>query len=76
MQKRMTITMNEEVYDGLLRVVGRRRISAFLEQLARPHVLGSALAQGYKAMSLDTEREAEALAWSEALIADADRAAR
>jgi len=31
MQKRMTITMDEAVYEGLVRVVGRRKISAFLE---------------------------------------------
>ena len=36
MQKRMTITMDEVVYEGLVRVVGRRKISAFLEGLARP----------------------------------------
>ena len=76
MQRRMTITMNEEVYQGLLRVVGRRKISAFLEKLARPHVLGGELAAGYQAMAEDTEREAEALAWSEALIGDVDHASR
>lgn len=76
MQKRMTITMNEDVYEGLVRVVGRRKISAFLEKLARPHVLGSELAAGYQAMAADEEREAQALAWSEALIGDVDHAAR
>lgn len=74
MQKRMTITMDETVYEGLVRVVGRRKISAFLERLARPHVLGDDLAEGYKAMSLDTTRELEALEWSEALIGDANHA--
>ena len=72
MQKRMTITMDESVYEGLLRVVGRRKISAFLESLARPHVLGDELADGYRAMAEDTEREQEALAWSEALVGDID----
>ena len=76
MQRRMTITMNEEVYEGLLRVVGRRKISAFLEKLARPHVLGGELAAGYQAMAEDAERESEALAWSEALIGDVDHASR
>jgi hypothetical protein len=72
----MTITLNEEVYQGLLRVVGRRKISAFLEQLARPHVLGGELAAGYQAVTEDAERESEALAWSEALIGDVDHASR
>lgn len=74
MQKRMTITMDEVVYEGLVRVVGRRKISAFLERLARPHVLGRDLADGYKAMALDATREQEALEWCEALIGDANHA--
>ena len=64
--------MDEVVYDGLVRVVGRRKFSAFLECLARPHVLGDDLAEGYKAMGLDAMREQEALEWSEALIGDAN----
>lgn len=70
MQKRMTITMDEVVYEGLVRVVGRRKISAFLENLARPHVVGDDLSAGYRAMGQDSARELEALAWSEALIGD------
>jgi len=70
MQKRMTITMDEAVYEGLVRVVGRRKISGFLESLARPHVVTNELAEGYKAMGQDEKREQEALAWSEALIGD------
>lgn len=76
MQKRMTITMDELVYEGLVRVVGRRKISAFLENLARPHVVGDDLAAGYQAMGQDTAREQDALAWSEALIGDATHAPR
>jgi len=74
MQKRMTITMDEAVYEGLVRVVGRRKISAFLEKLARPHVVGDDLSAGYLAMGQDTAREQEALAWSEALLGDAVQA--
>ena len=76
MQKRMTITMDEAVYDGLVRVVGRRKISAFLERLARPHVTGDDLTEGYRVMAQDVEREQDALAWSEALIGDANHEAR
>lgn len=76
MQKRMTITMDEVVYEGLIRVVGRRKISAFIESLARPHVVGDDLAAGYRAMGQDTAREQEALAWSEALISDVTHASR
>lgn len=74
MRKRMTITMDEVVYEGLVRVVGRRKISAFLENLARPHVVGDDLSAGYRAMGQDKAREQQALAWSEALVGDAAQA--
>lgn len=76
MHKRMTITLDEAVYDGLYRTVGKRRISQFIEDLLRPHVVGTALDEGYKAMAADQEREAEALAWSNALVGDMADAAR
>jgi predicted CopG family antitoxin len=72
MQKKLTITINEKVYDGLYRVVGAGRISQFIERLVRPHVLPDELEAAYAQMAQDDEREAEALAWSEALISDAD----
>jgi siroheme synthase (precorrin-2 oxidase/ferrochelatase) len=72
----MTITMDEAVYEGLVRVVGRRKISSFLESLARPHVVSEDMAKAYRAMAEDTERELEALAWSEALIGDVSHATR
>ena len=76
MQKRMTISIDESVYEGLVRVVGRRKISRFLEDRARPHVVNDELLAGSHAMAADTAREREALEWSIALIADATDEAR
>ena len=77
MPKKLTITVDAEVYDGLHSVIGRRRISRFLNDLARPHVVGQDLSQGYAAMAADEAREAEAQAWAEDLIGDvADEPAR
>lgn len=70
MQKKLTITLNEKVYDQLHRVVGRRRISRFIEDLVRPHVLTPDLETGYQQMAQDQEREVEALEWSEATVRD------
>jgi predicted CopG family antitoxin len=70
MHKKMTITLDEEVYDGLYRVVGRRRMSQFIEDLVRPYVVDEALEQGYRQMAADEAREAEAIEWSEALGRD------
>jgi hypothetical protein len=70
MQKKLTITVDAEVYDGLHTVIGRRRISRFLNDLARPHVTDQDLAAGYAAMAADEAREHEAAAWIEGLIGD------
>jgi len=70
MHKRITITLDESVYDGLYRTVGKRHISQFIEDLLRPHVLDTNLDQGYQAMAADLEREVEATEWCNALIAD------
>lgn len=66
----MTISIDETVYEGLVRVVGRRKISQFLEDLARPHVVKDDLFPGYTAMAADAEREHEAREWNNALIGD------
>jgi hypothetical protein len=77
MQKKLAITVDAEVYDGLHSVIGRRRISRFPNDLARPHVIHSNLAEGYAAMAADEAREQEALEWCEGLIGDvADEPAR
>jgi siroheme synthase (precorrin-2 oxidase/ferrochelatase) len=70
MLKKLTITVDAEVYDGLHNVVGRRRISRFLNDLARPHVVAQSLAPGYTAMAADEAREAEAQEWADAFAVD------
>ena len=70
MQRRLTITIDEDVYDGLYRVAGRRKISKFIESLVRPYVLDSDLDVGYRQMADDTEREAEAMEWIESTAAE------
>lgn len=70
MQKKLTITINEEIYEGLHRVIGRGNISQFIESLLRPHVLDTDLEKEYKTMAKDKKREAEALEWSERLMGD------
>jgi hypothetical protein len=70
MQKKLTITVDERVYDGLHTVVGRRRISRFIESLVRPYVVGKDLDIAYQQMAQDAAREAEALEWAEATVGD------
>jgi hypothetical protein len=71
MQKKLTITVSEEVYKGLHAKIGAGRISRFLDALARPHVVDSEIDAGYEAMAADRDREADALEWAENLLTDA-----
>jgi hypothetical protein len=75
-QKKLTITLDERVYDGLHAVIGRRRISGFIEKLVRPHVIRKDLEEAYKEMAKDEVREAEALDWAEGTIGDVADEAR
>lgn len=70
MSKKLTITIDDEVYEGLYRRVGRRKISRFLENLARPHVVDADLEAAYRVMASDEAREAQADEWTESLIDD------
>jgi len=70
MQRKLTITIDERVYEGLHNVVGRGHISRFVESLVRTHVVGAELETGYRAMSQDKDREAEVLEWAEATVGD------
>lgn len=68
--KKLTITVEDEIYEGLYRKVGPRRISRFLESLARPHVIDEDLELAYREMAADEIREAEAEEWSENLLSE------
>ena len=76
MHKRMSITLDEVVYEGLYRHVGKRRMSQFIEDLVRPYVVDSALDEGYRAMAEDKEREADAMTWCNGLAGDMADASR
>ncbi len=70
MQKKLTITVNEEVYEGLRTVIGPRKISRFIEDLVRPYVLKKDMYAAYEEMAADQIRESEALEWAEATMGD------
>jgi hypothetical protein len=78
MHKRMTITIDEAVYEGLYmyRTIGKRRMGQFIEDLVRPHVMGKQLDEGYLAMAADKQREGDALEWADSLGRDMTDEAR
>lgn len=76
MQKEVTITLDEEVYQELQRSVGQEHISQFIESVIRPHVMPIDMESAYKQMAEDENRESEAFEWAEATVGDARDEAR
>ena len=72
MRKKLTVTIDEKVYEAMHRVIGRGSISRFIEDLVRPHVMELDLEANYRDMAKDEEHEKEALEWVEAMIGDID----
>jgi predicted CopG family antitoxin len=70
MQKKLTVTIDEEVYEGLRDVIGPRKISRFIEELVRPHVIKKDIYAAYKEMAADEVRESKALEWAEGTFGD------
>ena len=70
MQRKLTVTIDEEVYKGLRTVIGPRKISRFIEELVRPHVVRKNMYAAYKEMANDHIRESEALEWAEGTLGD------
>ncbi|OGT46294.1 MAG: addiction module antitoxin [Gammaproteobacteria bacterium RIFCSPHIGHO2_12_FULL_41_20] len=76
MHKKLTITIDEKVYEGLYATIGEGKISQFIESLVKPHVLHQDLELAYKEMAADEKREQQATAWSEGLLGDIHDAKR
>ena len=69
-QKKLTITVDEEVYEGLRKTIGPRKISKFIQELVRPHVVRPNLESDYAEMAKDKKREEEAMEWAEITFKD------
>jgi predicted CopG family antitoxin len=71
-QRKLTITVADDVYRGLHQRVGRGEISRFIENLVRPYVVtDSELEAEYREAAMDAEAEREALDWIEANVDEA-----
>ncbi len=70
MHKDITISLSQDVYEGLYKRLDASDISQFIEDIVRPYVVTDALEAGYRMMAADSAQEAEALEWAEALIGD------
>jgi hypothetical protein len=70
MQKKLTLTIDKDVYEGLQKTIGKRKISKFVQELVRPHVIHPELEAAYAEMARDKKREKEASVWAEATFKD------
>jgi hypothetical protein len=70
MQRKLTLTIDEEVYEGLRKNIGPRKISRFIEDLVRPYVVHPDLESAYAEMARDEKREKEAEEWAETTFKD------
>jgi len=72
MQRKLTITIADDVYRGLHQQIGRGEISRFIEGLVRPYVVSAdELEAEYRAAAEDVVAEQEATAWIEASVDEA-----
>lgn len=72
MQRKLTITIADDVYRGLHQQIGRGEISRFVENLVRPYVVTTDdLEAEYRAAAADTAAEQEAMTWIEARVDEA-----
>lgn len=76
MHRKLTITLDEDIYQGLYATIGAGKISQFIEKLVRPYVATTSLKAAYKEMQQDEARENEANTWIEGVIGDISDEAR
>jgi len=69
-RKKLTVTIDEKVYEGLHKTIGPRKISRFIEELVRPRVVHPNLESAYAEMVRDKGREKEAMEWAEVTFKD------
>jgi len=74
--RKLTISIDKRVYDGLHAAIDRGNIGKFLEDLARPFVATESLSAAYGQISAAADQEAKADEWCESLATDGLDAAR
>lgn len=71
MSKRVNLYIQDEIlWENFSKLVGRGNISKWIENMIRPLVDKSSLANSYKAMARDKEREQEANEWINGTFGD------
>jgi hypothetical protein len=64
MQKKLTLSIDAELYEALHKVAGKRKIGRFIEKIVRPHITLQGLAQAGNQLIQDEKLESEDLLWA------------
>lgn len=71
MSKRVNLYIQDEIlWENFTNLVGRGNVSKWIENMIKPLVDKSSLANSYKSMSKDKEREQEANDWVSGTFGD------
>ncbi len=74
MQKKLTLSIDAEIYEALHRVAGKRKIGRFIEKLVRPQIMSLELEKANKYMARDEDQESEVLPWAQTTRGYGDQA--
>jgi hypothetical protein len=70
MQKKLTLSIDAEIYEALHKVAGKRKIGRFIEKIVRPYITLQELAQAGNRLIQDEKLESEALLWAGTTVGD------
>lgn len=70
MHKKMTITLDENVYKALYLQVGRRKMSQFIEEAVMRELNSQSLDEQYREMAADQARNQDVAEWNQGLASD------
>ena len=68
MRKRLTLTIDQDVYERLRKASGKRNTSGFIEDLLRQHVIRPHLEASHTSIAKDEPRQTAAAAWKKAAM--------
>jgi hypothetical protein len=69
MQKKLTLSINAEIYEALHKMAGKRKIGRFIESLVRPYI--ESLDGSKERLAQGEDQEAAVLPWTGTHGADA-----
>jgi hypothetical protein len=71
MQKKLTLSINAEIYEALHKMAGKRKIGRFIENLVRPYLASDGLQEK---TAQDADQEPSILPWTKTADANAEKA--